>query len=400
MPRTLWVLTAGQFINRFGSFVYPFLALYLSDHGYGMGQVATVIGALAVGNIAAPFASGYLADGIGRRNTIVISLVGGAITMLGLYFCQNQAQLIVMAVLHGFFANMFGPAANALMSDVVPPEKRVTAYAIFRLALNGGFAAGPAVAGFFYIRSPWLIFVGDALTTLIFAGLAYGLLPHGLRTIKGNLSSAKVAWQSWWAAGADLVRNRPFAQLLLANFLMSIAFAQIFNILSLDATARGLSPVDYGIVMGFNGLIIMLVELPLAQWIKRYPSKRILTWGYGLVGLGCASFFWADSLATFLVAMAIFTLGEMVSLPVSAAYGAELAPEEFRGRYFGFFGLSWGAAALVGSSGVWFYGLMGANWWLWTGIFGGLASVVMVTRVWSRKVVHVSPVTSEESPLP
>lgn len=149
MPRALWVLTGGQFINRFGSFIFPFLSLYLVDQNLTLGRVAWVIGAISVGGIFASFAGGYLADAIGRRNTIVLSLVGSAVIVMGIYYASGFAALVTVSFLHRFLTYMFGPAANALMKVVVPAEKRVLAFAIFRLALNAEFAAGPAVAGFF-----------------------------------------------------------------------------------------------------------------------------------------------------------------------------------------------------------------------------------------------------------
>lgn len=378
MPRALRVLTGGQFINRFGSFVFPFLSLYLVEQNLTLGKVAWVIGAMSVGGIFAPFAGGYLADAIGRRNTIVLSLVGSAVTVMGIYFASGFATLLTVSFLHGFLTYMFGPTANALMSDVVPAEKRVLAFAIFRLALNAGFAAGPAVAGFLFTRSPMMIFVGDAVTTLVFAGLALALLPHGLRTVKGRVSSPRVAWQSWREAGQDGWKNGPFMQLLLAKLLMAVAFVQVFNVLALDTKARGLTTVEYGFVMGLNGLIIMCVELPLAQWIKRFPAKPVTAVGFGVIGLGCASFAFANELWEFFLAMGLFTPGEMIALPVSAAYGAEVATEKYRGRYFGFFSVMWGFSAVIGSVGIRIYDAIGSTWWLLTGACGVVAALILI----------------------
>lgn len=394
MPRTLWVLTGGQFINRFGAFVFPFMALYLQERGLSWAEIAWVLGAISVGGTIAPFVGGYLADAIGRRNTIVISLVGSAVTVLAMYYSPGLKSLLALALLHGALTYLFGPAANALMTDVVPPEKRVVAFAIFRLALNAGFAAGPAVAGFLFTRSPALIFWGDAATTLIFAVLAWGLLPHGLRTIRGRVASPALVWASWRDASRDARLNGPFLQLLMAKLLMAVAFVQVFNVLAIDATQRGLSMVSYGVVMGFNGFLIMLVELPLAQWIKTFSPRLVCGVGFTLIGIGCASFAAVESMAGFMMAMALFTVGEMIALPVSAAYGAKLAPAEYRGRYFGFFSIMWGFSAMVGSAGVWAYGHVGVHWWWFTGSFGLVAGVLMLGRLRDRRPAATAAVAS------
>lgn len=390
MPRGVWVLVGGQFVNRLGSFVYPFLAIYLTGRGFGLGDVTVVLGAIAVGHLGAPFAGGYLADAIGRRNTIVAALVGGALTLVGIFFAPGLPALLVVSAAHGFFSHMFGPAANALLSDLVTPSLRVTAYALLRLAVNAGFAAGPAIAGVLYAVSPVLIFTGDAATTLIFAVLALLFLPHGLRTVSGNVSSPRVILRSWLEAGRDAWHNGPFLQLYVGMLLMAVAFMQVFTVLGLHMTARGLDTFSYGVAMGFNGFLIMGFELPLAHLVRRFPARPVLVAGFVVTGLGCAAFAGADTLTECLLAMAVFTFGEMISLPIAAGYASELAPVALRGRYFGVFGTVWGLAGLVGSAGPWMYGQLGATWWIIAGIGGLAGGVGMLFRPIDRRLAGLA----------
>jgi len=384
LPRGLWVLVGGQFINKFGSFVMPFLTLYLAGRGLGAGQVASILAAISVGHLIAPFVSGYLTDAIGRRDTIVLSLAGGAVSILGIYFAGSYTQIVVVATVYGFLSSMFPPPANALISDLVPPELRVTAFALLRLAINAGFAAGPAVAGVLFTRAPMLIFIGDAVTTLIFAALAWFYLPHGLRTVDGRVTSLRVVARSWVEATADMARNTPYVQLLVATLFMSMAFQQVFTVLALDATARGLDPVAYGLLMGSNGVFIALFELPLSQWIKRFDPRCVLRVGYVMIALGCAAFALARTFPQFVAAMALFTFGEMLALPVASGYGSQLAPARFRGRYFGWSSVVWSVAGMAGSTGVWFYGTVGEVWWVWSGAVAALGAVVMWPRLRAR----------------
>jgi len=66
LPRPVYILVFGQFLNRFGSFVYPFLTLFLQDKAYGLGQIGGVLAAISHGNFFGPMAGGYLADAGGR----------------------------------------------------------------------------------------------------------------------------------------------------------------------------------------------------------------------------------------------------------------------------------------------------------------------------------------------
>jgi MFS family permease len=381
LPRSVHVMIGGQFINRFGAFVMPFLALYLTGRGISMGQVALVLGSVSVGGLFGPIVSGYLADAIGRRNTIVVALVTGAATTLSLYFCLSVPQFLVVGFVHGFCSFLYGPAANALLTDLVTKEQRVITFALMRLAINAGFAAGPAVAGLLFSRAPALIFYGDALTTLAFAALAFFWLPHGLRTVAGRVTSPAVIWQSWREAIKDMVHNRPFVFLILASLLMEIAFVQTFNVLAITTAKLGLSPAEYGVIMGLNGALIMVIELPLNQWARRFDLRKVMVVGFSMVGLGCASFGFMRTQAGFFASMFLFTLGEMLSLPISMSYASTLAPERYRGRYFGTRGVVWAMAGMVGSSGVWFYGRLGDTWWYFAGGIGLLGAAFMFVNL-------------------
>ena len=67
MPRPVWFLLAGSFVNRFGSFVLPFLALYLTHRGYTPAQAGFAICAYGVGSSRRPRPAAILADHVGRR---------------------------------------------------------------------------------------------------------------------------------------------------------------------------------------------------------------------------------------------------------------------------------------------------------------------------------------------
>ncbi|MEM7673190.1 MAG: MFS transporter [Verrucomicrobiota bacterium] len=378
LPRAVYILIAGQFLNKFGSYVYPFLTLYLNSIGYSASSVASVIAVMGVGNIFGPLVGGYLADAIGRKRTIAISLFGSAFATLGIYTSTGYYWgLLLFSFANGFLWFMYGPAASALMTDLVPSEKRLTAYAMFRLALNGGFAAGPAVGGILYITAPWLVFFGDALTTIMCGFLILAYLPHGLRTIQERAGSFKVFLRSWKEALIDLGNHALFKQYLLALMFMALGFCQVFSVLALSAKDSGLSAREYGLVMSWNGLLILLVELPISHWLKRFESKRVLTVGFALIGIGLGVFGIVDTFTGFIGAMTVFTIGEIIALPVGMAYSSDLAPVKYRGRYLGLRGIIWGVAGCLASGGLVIQNQIGPGVWVIAGVSGLLSAILI-----------------------
>src|SRR5947207_1730827 len=95
LPRGAWILFFGTFLNKFGTFVLPFLAIYLKRLGYSAIESGMAVAAYGVGTLAACLLGGYLADRIGRRKTIVLSMFSAAVVML----CLSQARSLPVIVL-------------------------------------------------------------------------------------------------------------------------------------------------------------------------------------------------------------------------------------------------------------------------------------------------------------
>ncbi len=148
LPRPVWILFFGSFLNKFGAFVVPFLAIYLTQQGYTLTDAGIAIGAYGVGNLVASLLGGYLADTIGRRKTIVLSMISGGASMLLLSQARGLPAITIVAALTGLTSELYRPAASALLADLVPAGQRVTAFSAYRMAFNAGWAFGPATAGF------------------------------------------------------------------------------------------------------------------------------------------------------------------------------------------------------------------------------------------------------------
>ena len=123
---------------------------------------------------------------------------------------------------------------------------------------------------------------------------------------------------------------------------------------------------------------------------RRFPARRVIALGYLLVGGGFALNTFAHTLTALILAMAVVTLGEMVMVPVSAAYVADLAPAHMRGRYMGVYGLVWAAALIIGPSlGMKLLALGPAFLWPSCGALGLVAVAIILGEVKPRVVAPV-----------
>ena len=349
LPRQYWILFSGTLVNRFGTFVIPFLVIYLTTRGYEGTIIGFTLGAFGAGGLCAGAIGGYLADKIGRKPTMLISCAGSAGFMLLISQASGLLALATATFMTGLFSGLYGPAAGALIADLVPPELRIRAFSCQRWAVNIGFAAGMATAGLMVKKSFMALFIVDAGTTLIL-GLTvwFGLKSRPVR---------HAAMGGWHHALKHVRGNVPFLTACAASFLMTLVFLQMSCTYSLQTTlGAGLDESTYGFLMALNGIMIACLELPLTSFTRRFNPVRIIAAGYALIGIGMGINYFGASLPLLLVSVIVFTLGEMIAMPVSAGYMASLAPDEMRGRYQGVMSITWSTATMVGPSlGIMFY---------------------------------------------
>ncbi len=184
MPRTAWVLFAGTFVLRLGSFVFPFLALYLTKNGLSVTQAGLAITGYGVGAMLAQLSGGLLTDRIGRRNAIAISMITSAALVLLLLDARSLLAVLSVVIVYAFFAELHRPASGALIADLIPPEHRVAAYAFNRLLFNLSFAIGLAIGGLLAEEHFRELFIADAATSVVFGVISLVALPHGTRSTK------------------------------------------------------------------------------------------------------------------------------------------------------------------------------------------------------------------------
>lgn len=394
LPAPVWILCAGSFVNRFGSFVAVFLVLYLRERGYSIAEAGFVVSLYGAGNVAAAAIGGLLADRLGRRNAIALSMFSSAATLLALSQADEIVLIGALTILAGLTGEMYRPASSALLADLVPAGERLPAFALNRLAINLGFAAGPALAGLLADRSFTYLFVGDALTSIVFGVLTLVALPEGVRTRRGEERRGEGL--------RTIARDRAFLFFLASSLLGAFVYFQSNATFPLHVKESGLSNADYGLLISLNGLAIVVLELPFTSVTQRFPAIPTLAAGSLLVGLGFALNAWAESLAALAFTVLIWTIGEIVYAPVASAYVADVAPVHLRGRYQGAWGLTWGLAFMLGPGlGAAFFAWNGDGFWLFCGLLGVLSAGLLLAGSRTPRSRTQSPArTPDAQPSP
>jgi MFS family permease len=124
-------------------------------------------------------------------------------------------------------------------------------------------------------------------------------------------------------------------------------FQQSSTTFPLDMSAHGVSKATFGVILGLNGVLIVLLQPVLGPLLVRRDRSKTLAAGALLVGLGFGLNAIASVAPLYALGVVVWTVGEIGVLPVASSVVADLAPRELRGRYQGAFGLAFGVATFL-----------------------------------------------------
>jgi hypothetical protein len=268
LPPVYWALLAGMFVNRLASFVATFLGLYLvRARGFGEEQAAPVVALFGLGVLVGAPVGGVLADAVGRRATMLLSFATGALAVGALGFVSSPPALAALTFVAAATSELYRPAMNAAIADVVPPPDRARAWGLSYWAMNLGWVFGLALGGFLAARSYRALFLADAATTLAFAAIVLRRVPE--TRPPGTRAHSPLA-------GLGLVlRDRPFVVFLLLHLLALTVFVQFQFALPLDMKAHGLGEPVFALVMVANGLgMTLLPELSIKLECRHDDERR------------------------------------------------------------------------------------------------------------------------------
>ena len=359
LPREVWVLCAATVVNRAGTMVLPFFVLYLThERGFSAKQASLYVLLYGAGAlVTAPFA-GRLSDRLGPIRIMRGSLfVSGAI-LLSFPFARGGPALAAMTVALAVSAESFRPANLTILGDLVAPELRKAGFALNRLAVNLGMSIGPALGGFLATLSfRWLFWV-DGVTSLA-AGvilLATAFPPHRRHApatpVRHTPATPIEEAVADLAHGGPAHRDRTLLLFLAAFFPVMFVFFQESSSLPLYLVQDlRLSAAAYGLLFTVNTVMIVFLEVPFNLATRHWTHRRTISLGALLCAIGFGSFAFTWNLGSVIMAVVIWTVGEMLIFPGMADYLTAIAPERRRGEYMGLAQMMMGLAFTLGPWG-------------------------------------------------
>jgi MFS family permease len=377
LPARVWIVSLGILVNRCGNFLPVFIVLYLTSRHYSPGAAGLVLGAAGLGNVLGNAIGGYLADRFGRRWTIALSGFTTAALTAVIPLLGTLPVIIAVVGAAGAASQVYRPASSALLVDsVTTNQQRVAAFAVFRFAMNIGAAVGGLVGGVLATHSYTQLFLGNAAAYLLFGVIAV-LLLHDVRGAGSGESQdgPGSAHPEQKGSYRQALSDRRLRRFLLMTLVAEFVYVQSTVGLPLHVNAVGLSAADFGLLIGLNGVLVLLFELPVASVVVRRRAEYVLAVGNLFTGIGLALTGLAGTMLWLSVTVILWTIGEMMYSSVANAHLGALSPATMVGRYQGLYGatftLGTGIGPLIGGA---VYAFHEGALWAVVGIAGLLSA--------------------------
>jgi MFS family permease len=347
-PRQFWLMATGMLISTIGaSMIWPFLMIYVNSKlNLPLTTIASLLTINSSISLISSFLAGPIIDRFGRKWMMVVSLAFNGLYFILLSHAHTYSSFALLMVMGGFVNPVYRVGADAMMADIVPPEERIDAYALLRLSNNAGIALGPTIGGFIASSSYSLTFYLAAMGMIIYSLL---LFLYAKETLPRTTNQQIVIHERYGGYG-ELLIDKPFLNVALFFTMVTVCASTMWVLMPIYAKQNYQVPERlYGLIPTTNAIMVVTLQLIVTQITKRYPPLIVMATGaaFYAFAVGCVSF--VEDFIGFWICMVIMSIGELIIVPTTSTFVANLAPSDKRGRYMSIYGLSWGIATGIGS---------------------------------------------------
>lgn len=155
--------------SRSEGFIYPIVTLFLLHRELSFAEVGLVNGLFFAGTVAGEIPTGYVADRLGRRNSLIVSSAAVTGVMLWFTIADTVAEFSLLYVVWGVGVTFRSGAGDAWLYDTLDERHTTEAYARIKGRASAAFlltsAVTSLVGGYVYSIDRVAPFYGAAAVT-------------------------------------------------------------------------------------------------------------------------------------------------------------------------------------------------------------------------------------------
>lgn len=327
------LLAATSVLTLARAITLPYLVIYLStSFGLSVAEIGLVVGStLIIGSLLSLY-GGFLLDKLANFWLILIFSALYAIGFLGTFLAGELWLFYLCLVAINLAYAVIDIAVKSGFGNLLPVAERSEAFSIKYTLTNVGYAVGPFLGAGLAQLDISLPFV---LSAGLSAGFTLAYWRWGERGLRNDDTQPQPA--PFLAVGKLLLRDQPLVCFTLGGLLCAVVFGQFTAWLSQYLVTTTTPENTYRVISSIvatNATLVICLQYSIGRRISQRHLNLWLATGLGLFILGLIGFALADSLLLWVLAMAVFTLGEIIVFPAEYMFIDNIAPNHLRGMYY------------------------------------------------------------------
>ncbi|MCC3649322.1 MAG: MDR family MFS transporter [Bacillota bacterium] len=335
---------------------FPFLTIYFADE-FGKDKAGLLLIFSQVFSVLANLMGGYTADRFGRKKMMVLSAFGQGLSFIIFGFAsspwlESPVLGFICFAFVGIFGSFYWPASQAMVADVVEEKDRSQVFAIFYTSINIAVVVGPILGAIFYVHYRFQLLMAAGIICILLAFILFRWTRETLPP-QIHISSENSKWHHVLVKQTKdygiIFRDRTFLLFILAGVLAAQTFMQLdllipvytnevihnqqlFKWMDWSFTVQG--EQAFGILLSENGFLVALFTVAVTKMMIKYKERNVfilssLTYAAAIIMFGQTQWIWG-----LILAMAVFTMGELMTAGLQQGFVSKIAPDHMRGQYF------------------------------------------------------------------
>src|SRR3990167_11088784 len=347
LSKKIWFLMVPIFINSLGDMIPLFLALYLKNKNVSIAIIGVIISCYGAGGILGGYLGGYLSDKMNSYLVAIFSLFINAVLLIFLTVAAKQFYLLLIIFFLGLFNSAFRPAIMLLLTQLVDNKERTKVFGLRRVFINLGVSVGAVLGGLLATVNFKLVFIYNAVLCVVaslflfknLVNFTFSIAHDEKRYISQNKEVSLLTH--------DLGKKYYWIMCL-------IMLLNVFIFVQLNATYPlylkshyGMNPYQFSLIFTLNTIMIVLIEVPLLNFLKKYNQHAVIATGSLMLCVGMALLPISKLISFAFILCVIWTVGEILFFPTSLNMAISATPEN-QGRYMGIYQMIFSVGYFVG----------------------------------------------------
>ena len=362
-PGTFWIANLIELFERWAWYgLFVLFANYLTGStetgalGFSQAEKGLMMGVGVSILYFLPLITGAIADKYGYRKVLFLSFIIYTSAFILLPLCTSFTGVFIMYIYLAVGAALFKPVISATIAKTTTDEPSSIGFGIFYMMVNIGAFFGPMVTLILRNRSGSyhiVFYISAAIVALNFIMLLFYKEPErepnnepfskAIGTVFRNVCTSVKDYRflifllliaGFWTMYYQLFYTLP---VFIAQWVDTSAVYDFFagNLPYFAANYGANGQMDAEFITNFDALFIIIFQIMISALLMKWKPLNAMMTGFLVCSAGIALTLMTQNVVFTIVALFVFSLGEMSGSPKITEYIGRIAPHDKKALYMG-----------------------------------------------------------------